>query len=98
MNIIDIIKDDIQSGHDGRNQDHTPTLKTLLSVYAFMLQRVPIRLSGNLHGMRTSAAHNAIHYVARAIARCKGNYIFSQEEKNLARLKRYFLTLVISHL
>ncbi len=30
MNIIDIIRDEIQSGHDGRNQDLTPTFKTLL--------------------------------------------------------------------
>ncbi len=32
MNIIDIIRDDIQSGHDGRNRDLTLTLNTLLSL------------------------------------------------------------------
>ncbi len=30
MDINDVIRDDIQSGHDGRNQDLTPTFKTLL--------------------------------------------------------------------
>ncbi len=34
------------------------------------------KVSGNRHGMSTSAALNAIHDVARAIARRKGNYIF----------------------
>ena len=68
MNIIDIIRNDIQSGHDGRNRDLTPTLNTLLSL-CFYATASSQNLSGNLHGMITSAAHYAIHYVARAIAK-----------------------------
>ncbi len=68
MNIIDIIRDDIQAGHDGRNQDLTPTLRSLLSL-CFYATASSQNLSGNLHGMSMSAAHKAIHYVARATTR-----------------------------
>ncbi len=68
MNIIHIIRDDIQLGHDGWNRDLTPTLNPLLSLCSYATAS-SLNLSGNLHGMITSAAHNAIHYIARAITK-----------------------------
>ena len=92
MDIIDVITDDIQSGHDGRNQDLTPTLKTLLALRFYATGSFQT-VAGDLHGVSTSAAHNAIHDVSRAIAGRKGNYIFMPRRENLARLKRDFFAV-----
>ena len=54
-----------------------PLLSSLSTLYSGSFQMV----SGDLHGVDSSAAHNAIHEVSRAIARRKGTISFSQEEK-----------------
>ncbi len=63
MDIIDVIRDKIQSGHDGRNRDLTPTLQFLLALRSYATGSFQT-VSGNLYGVSMSAAHNAIHDIS----------------------------------
>ena len=57
INMTDGLRDNIQLGHDGRNRYPTPTLN-LRTLYSGSFQTV----SKDLHGVDSSAAHNAIRH------------------------------------
>ncbi len=93
MDIIDVIRDDILMSLEMTSNQNTmegiralPLISRLaLCFYAAGSFQ---KASDSLYSMTTSAAHNAIHYVARAIVRRKGNYILFPRREKLARAKR----------